>query len=107
METTPGVFDTPGFKKREKAAIEIDFRHTKRLYLKRNHNRIVQSSTHMLQAWRGNCDIQILIYDSDPDTPNPADIARVTDYVVAYSSEGNKTLKEENEVQYHTIFVVV
>ena len=55
-------------------------------------------SMDILQSWRANCDLQILIYSSDPDHPDPDDIARVTDYVVGYACKGNKTLKEEREL---------
>ena len=51
----------------------------------------------MLQSWRANCDVQILIYNSDPKTPDVTDIARVTDYIVSYACKGNATLQEERE----------
>ena len=51
----------------------------------------------MLQSWRANCDIQLLIYNGDPTNPDLNEIARVTDYVVAYSCKGNITWKEEIE----------
>lgn len=51
----------------------------------------------MLQSWRGNCDVQLLIYNCDPKHPNMSEIARVTDYVVAYACKGNVTMKEERE----------
>ena len=51
----------------------------------------------LLQSWRGNCDIQILIYDSDPKNPNIAEIAAVTDYIVAYSCKGVTTFREETD----------
>ena len=63
----------------------------------RNHLRVNQTSTDMLRSWRANCDIQILLYDSDPKEPSVTDIARVTDYVVAYATKGNLTTKEETE----------
>lgn len=63
----------------------------------RNHPRVTQSSTYMLQSWRGNCDIQILVYDSDPRYPDISEIARITDYVVSYSTKGNTTWHEELE----------
>jgi hypothetical protein len=65
------------------------------LEMKRNHERILQSSMDMCQSWHGNCDFQILLYDCDPLSPDPAEIARVTDYVVAYACKGNATLAEE------------
>lgn len=51
----------------------------------------------LLQSWRGNCDIQILVYNYDPMHPDWSEIAKVSDYVVAYASKGNTTLKEERE----------
>ena len=63
----------------------------------RNHPRIVQTSTDLLQSWRANCDVQFLIYNSDPKNPDVLDIARVTDYIVSYSCKGNATMKEEKE----------
>ena len=63
----------------------------------RNHRRITQTASDVLQSWRANCDVQILIYSSDPANPDADDIARVTDYVVGYACKGNKTLVEENE----------
>ena len=47
--------------------------------------------------FEGNCDIQIMIYESDPDNFDLRDISKVTDYVVAYSCKRNATLWEEIE----------
>jgi len=35
------------------------------------------------------------LYECDPLHPNPDEIARVTDYIVAYACKGNKTIVEE------------
>jgi hypothetical protein len=35
------------------------------------------------------------LYESNPFSPDPSEIARVTDYVVAYACKGNSTLTEE------------
>lgn len=94
-EITTGQCDTPGFPLSDCVKVEHDHRHTQKLYMPRNHRRLHQTSTVMLQSWRGNCDVQILIYDCSPKAPNVSEIARVTDYVVAYSCKGNATLKEE------------
>ena len=69
----------------------------KHVELSRNNNRVVQSSLDMLQSWRGNCDFQLMLYDSDPFNPDPAEIARVTDYIVAYASKGNVSLVDEKK----------
>lgn len=63
----------------------------------RNNTKITQSSMDLLQSWRGNCDVQLLIYNSNPKDPNISEIAKVTDYVVAYSCKGHSTHMEEVE----------
>ena len=69
----------------------------------RNHPQINQTSTTLIQTWRANCDIQLLIYKTDPDAPDLKEISRVTDYVVAYSCKGNATLREEIETNKNLI----
>ena len=44
-----------------------------------------------------NSDIQVLLYQCDPLYPNPEEIARVTDYIVAYACKGNETVVEETQ----------
>jgi len=58
----------------------------------------MQTSMYCLQSWRGNCDIQLLIYETDPCNPDPAEIAKVTDYVVGYACKGNATLSVEKSL---------
>jgi hypothetical protein len=53
------------------------------------------TSLDLCQSCRGKCDFQILLYECDPFSPDPSEIARVTDYVVAYACKGNSTLTEE------------
>jgi hypothetical protein len=92
---TEGGVDTPGFPLRDQPeVIREDGKHLK-LYMPRNHSRLNQTSKDIIQSWRANCDIQILIYESDPDNPNVKEIARVTDYVVSYNTKGNSTWLEE------------
>ena len=74
-----------------------DIRGFNRLELPRNHKRITQSSLLLSQSWRANCDIQILLYDSNPLHPDPGDVARATDYIVAYACKGVETLQEEKK----------
>ena len=84
--------------------IKNDHKKTRRLYQPRNHPRVNQTSIDCLRSWRANCDVQILIYDSDPHNPNISEIAGVSDYIVAYSCKGNATLKEEMD-QNKAIFL--
>ncbi len=39
------------------------------------------------------------LYESDPKTPDPSEIAKVTDYVVNYACKGNLTLAVEKKKQ--------
>ena len=97
LEATIGKCDTPGFPLQDHAEIRFDHRRTQKLFMPRNHRRINQASVDMLQSWRGNCDIQILVYKCNPLHPDIAEIAKVTDYVVSYACKGSTTLKEERE----------
>ena len=73
------------------------------LYMPRNHSQINQTSTALIQTWHASCDIQILIYESNPDAPDLKEVSRVTDYIVAYSCKGNSTLREEMETNKNLI----
>lgn len=95
-EENSGKADTPGKSLTEKAQIIIH-RKMRKIEMEQNHTRLVQTSEDLLQSWRGNCDIQILLYNSSLDKIDTQDIAQVTDYVVAYSCKGNASMKEERE----------
>lgn len=86
-----------GAKLQDVSRIVYDDRNFKKLQMKRNSTHMVQTSLTMLQAWRANCDMQVLVYDSDPACPDAAEIGRVTDYVVAYTCKGNATFEAERE----------
>ena len=99
-----GKGDTEGFPLRSEAAIIHDVRGFYRLELPRENRRTVQSSTWLVQGWRANCDIQILLYDCDPYHPDPEEIAKVTDYIVAYQCKGNDSFqKERNGVKEYIL----
>ena len=83
VEDTPNMCDTPGFPLRAEPKLVHDLQGFDRLELPQNHRRIVATSKWLVQGWRANCDIQVLLYDCDPFHPNPDEIARVTDYIVA------------------------
>ena len=87
--------DTPGFPLTQIPRIVNDKRGFKKLELVCNHDRITQSSLSCLRTWRANCDVQILIYNSDPFNPSPEDIPKATDYIVGYACKGNESLKIE------------
>ena len=93
-EVTKNECDTPGFELQEEPRLITQAKKIT-IELPRNHRRIVQSSVPMLQSWRANCDVKILLYDTDPMKPDVNTISRVTDYVVSYSCKGNATMIEE------------
>ena len=98
-ETKRGAVDTPGFPLRQADVIEVDPTNgRKKLVMRRNDRRLTQCSTNMLQCWRANCNIQVLIYDSNPDQPDPEEIARVTDYIMSYQCKGNLSTREGKDV---------
>ncbi len=97
QEKDAGKCNTPGYPLTDSPEVKFDHKQSQKLYLPRNHGSLNQTSTDLLQSWRGNSDLQILVYDCDPKNPNISEIARVTDYIVAYSCKGNCTFKEERE----------
>jgi hypothetical protein len=94
-EKTFGKCDTPGFPLRKTPGIIRDPRGFDRVDMVRNNPWIVQASSFLCQSWRGNCDIQYLLYKSDSDDIDVSDITRVTNYVVSYSCKGNETEIQE------------
>jgi len=67
------------------------------LRLKRDENKMKQTSTSMLQSWRANCDVALIVYDNDPVKLNAGDIARISGYVVSYATKGNKSYQSERD----------
>ena len=52
----------------------------------------------MLQSWRANCDVKILLYDTDPAYPDIREIENVSGYVVSYTCKGHLTVKQEKDI---------
>ena len=98
-----GMCDTPGFFQIDKPAIVRDHRGFDRVDLKRNNSNVVQASSFLCQGWRGNCDIQYLLYLSDTDDIDASEICRVTNYIVSYSCKGSETEVEEKNGLKHII----
>ncbi len=96
-ESEAGNGQTPGFPVTEVPYIDRSQGYEKIILPRKNCVRLVQSSTKMLQVWRGNCDIQLLLYKSDPEKLDPKEIAQITDYVVSYACKGNERLHDEKE----------
>ena len=97
-ETKYGKGDTPGKPLCNMSVIVTDRRGLEHFRLPRTQSRkAVQHSKTLLQCWRGNVDIQLLIYRSHPDKPDVTEIESVCKYVVAYASKKNHTSKQEKE----------
>ena len=97
-ETEYGKADTEGRELLDNSIITVDRRGIEHFRLIRTKSRkVVQHSKSLLQSWRGNCDVQLLIYRSHPDKPDITEIENVCKYVVAYASKKNHTTKEEKE----------
>jgi len=96
-ETKEGACDTPGFDMHQDNLIKKDDKGTCRLLLERNNPRMIQTSMKVLQSWRSNCDVQLIIYESDPKNPDLSELAKVTDYVVSYACKGNCTHDAEKQ----------
>ncbi len=76
----------------------------KTLEMPRNYPKVVQSSVDMLQSWRANCDIQIILYESDPSVVDAYKISQITDYIVTYSCKRQESLKDQQE-QMKTLII--
>ena len=97
IEDTAGLADTPGFKLRTHPEIVHDVRNFFRLELPRNDRRTTLVSAPMLQSWRANCDCQVILYESNFENPDLIEIARITDYIVAYTCKGNESVQHEKD----------
>lgn len=99
--------NTPGFPQRKFPKLVKDARGHSRIQMTRNNQRIVQSSVCLLQSWRANCDIQLIVYNStDHMNPDIKEVASITDYIVAYQCKGNESFinERENLVNFSSAF---
>lgn len=98
-EETPGQADTPGFPLTDVDTITEHVKNGfKVLNLKRTEGRFKQTSKPMLNSWRANCDVQLLIYECDLDDIKSDDLARVVSYVCAYTCKGSATYEYEKKM---------
>ena len=81
--------------------IHKDEKGVEHLLLPRQHSQwIVQHSKTLVQSWRANADVQLLIYRSDPSIPDVGEIEAVSRYCVAYAGKRYKTTRQEiNTIQ--------
>lgn len=97
-ESKFGNEDTDGYQSMSEAGILQDEKGIKHFLMQRTKSKLLtQHSKTLLQAWRGNCDIKLLLYFSDPDFPDIGEIEEVCRYVVAYTGKKHHTCKQEKE----------
>ena len=81
-----------------------DHKGVERLALPRTHSkRVMQHSKFLLQGWRANADLEILIYRSNPSMPDMSEIDNVCQYVMSYVGKRYQTTKAEKDVIYDVI----
>lgn len=96
QERTPNQGDTPGKDLRAKSTIEKNARGIEHLLLPRSKSRTInQHSQYALQAWRANCDVQLLIYRSNPNVPDVSEIQAVCNYCASYAVKVHQTTRQE------------
>jgi hypothetical protein len=59
--------------------------------------RLVKHSKFILKAWRANCNVKLLLYFSDPTSPDLSEIEDVCRYVVAYTGKKHNTSQDKKE----------
>ena len=94
IEATCGMCNTPGFELKENPELLFDHRGYYRINLPRNHQRLVQSSTILVQSTRANGDVSPLLYEFDPMSPNPGECNKVVGYTVDYATKSTETERE-------------
>lgn len=104
-EQTANNGDTLGQEYSMQPRIEKDFRGIEHLRLPRTQSRWTnQHSRPLLQAWRANADIQLIIYRSNPDVPDVGEIEAVSRYCVAYAGKRYQTTRQEINAIQDVIF---
>lgn len=98
-ETHPDTGDTPGWDLHPDHVLHVDNRGIRHLQMRRTKSRrVFQHSRTFLKTWRANCDVKLLLYNSDPSMPNMTEIDNIVRYIVAYTSKKSKTHSEEKNI---------
>jgi hypothetical protein len=97
-ESQFGKVDTPGMELIQNPEIQYDRKGISHFRMKRTHSvHLVQHSKYLLKAWRANCDVKLLLYFSDPTSPDLREIEDICRYVVAYTGKRHNTSQDEKE----------
>ena len=99
--------DTFGFALRDTPTIVRDLREHDRVDMPRNNQRIIQAFRWLVQGWRANADIQLLLCNSHPDAcVDAAEVARVTNHSVSCQCKGFETETEKRNELKNTIMQI-
>ncbi len=93
-----GKVDTPGMELIQHAKIQQDKKGITHFKMRRTKSvRLDKHSKFILKAWRANCDVKLLLYFSDPMSPDLREIEDVCHYFVAYTSKRHNTSQDKKE----------
>ena len=94
-----GCCKTPGLPLTDISYLSVSDNGVESLNLKRTKSRKVnQTCLPILQSWRGNIDVQLIHYRSDPRHPNVTEIQGVIRYIVSYVTKKGYRQKEERKM---------
>ena len=80
----------PGKKLHSVPEIVEDHNGAPRLEMPRDHPRVVQHSRYLMQSWRANGDVSLILSNSPPDNPSTDDIIAIIDYVCGYACKDSE-----------------
>jgi hypothetical protein len=95
-ETKYGKQDTQGLPRTTRSKIFIVGKGILHFRMRRTKSvRVVQHSRTLLQGWRANCNIKLLLYYMNPNCPDISEIEDVSRYVVSYTGKRHNTSQAE------------
>jgi hypothetical protein len=95
-ETKYGKQDTQGLPRTKRSKIFINRKGVSHFRMRRIKSvRVVQHSRMLLWGWRANCDIKLLQYYLNPNSPDISKIEDVSRYVVSYTGKRHNTSQAE------------
>jgi hypothetical protein len=95
-ETKNGKQDTQGLPHTKRSKIFVNRKGISHFRMRRTKSvRVVQHSRMLLRGWRANCDIKLLLYYSNPNSPDISEIDDVSGYVVSYTGKRHNTSQAE------------
>jgi hypothetical protein len=95
-EDPEGSCKTPRLPLTNMSYLEVSENGVESLFLKQTKSRKVNQACLLgLQSWRGNIDVQLILYTSDPRHSTVNKIQGVVRYIMSYVTKKSYRLKEE------------